>query len=76
MRFFFWPTGALSITGMVMALGIHTESTKLQVVAGYESGHTMVFVQSDPGAQFQRLYCAQSHTQPSLSRLVLGKERR
>ncbi|KAL9634189.1 MAG: hypothetical protein Q9204_003099 [Flavoplaca sp. TL-2023a] len=58
-------------TGMVMALGIHTESTKLQVVAGYESGHTMVFVQNDPGAQFQRLYCAQSHTQPSLSRLVL-----
>ncbi|KAL8756382.1 MAG: hypothetical protein Q9184_004523 [Pyrenodesmia sp. 2 TL-2023] len=35
------------------------------IVAGYESGHTMVFVQSDPGAQFQRLYCAQSHSQPS-----------
>ncbi|KAL8983087.1 MAG: hypothetical protein Q9205_002576 [Flavoplaca limonia] len=58
-------------TGMVMALGIHTESTKLQVIAGYESGHTMVFVQSDPGAQFQRLYCAQSHTQPILSMAIL-----
>lgn len=50
-----------------MALAIQAESTRLQVVAGYESGHTMVFVQNDPGAQFQRLYCAQSHSQPSLS---------
>ncbi|KAL8850020.1 MAG: hypothetical protein Q9221_005037 [Calogaya cf. arnoldii] len=53
-------------TGMVMALEIQTESTKLQVVAGYESGHTMVWVQNDPGAQFQRLYCAQPHSQPTL----------
>ncbi|KAL8807949.1 MAG: hypothetical protein Q9182_000415 [Xanthomendoza sp. 2 TL-2023] len=52
-------------TGMVMALDIQAESTRLQVVAGYESGHTMVFVQSDPGAQFQRLYCAQPHSQPT-----------
>ena len=50
-----------------MALDIQAESTRLQVVAGYESGHTMVFVQSDPGAQFQRLYSAQPHSQPSLS---------
>ncbi|KAL8765630.1 MAG: hypothetical protein Q9209_007362 [Squamulea sp. 1 TL-2023] len=55
---------------MVMALEIQTESTKLQVVAGFESGHTMVFVQSDPGAQFQRLYCAQPHTQPILSMAI------
>ncbi|KAL8939918.1 MAG: hypothetical protein Q9211_002522 [Gyalolechia sp. 1 TL-2023] len=54
-------------TGMVMAVAIQAESTKLQVVAGYESGHTMVFVQSDPGAQFQRLYSAQPHSQPVLS---------
>ncbi|KAL9002494.1 MAG: hypothetical protein Q9188_004575 [Gyalolechia gomerana] len=54
-------------TGMVMALAIQAASTKLQVVAGYESGHTMVFVQSDPGAQFQRLYAAQPHSQPVLS---------
>ncbi|KAL8731628.1 MAG: hypothetical protein Q9166_003316 [cf. Caloplaca sp. 2 TL-2023] len=53
-------------TGMVMALDLQAESTKLQVVAGYESGHTMVFVQGDPGAQFQRLYCSQPHSQPSL----------
>lgn len=57
-------------TGMVMALAIQAESSRVQVVAGYESGHTMVFVQSDPGAQFQRLYCAQPHSQPSLSRVL------
>ncbi|KAI4269736.1 MAG: hypothetical protein L6R38_007358 [Xanthoria sp. 2 TBL-2021] len=61
-------------TGMVMALEIQTESTKLQVVAGYESGHTMVFVQSDPGAQFQRLYCAQPHSQPILSMAILPSQ--
>ncbi|KAL8831094.1 MAG: hypothetical protein Q9170_005444 [Blastenia crenularia] len=58
-------------TGMVMALAIQAESTRLQVVAGYESGHTMVFVQSDPGAQFQRLYSAQPHSQPILSVRIL-----
>ncbi|KAL8712997.1 MAG: hypothetical protein Q9220_002857 [cf. Caloplaca sp. 1 TL-2023] len=58
-------------TGMVMALDIQALSTRLQVVAGYESGHTMVFVQNDPGAQFQRLYCAQPHSQPILSMATL-----
>ena len=50
-----------------MALNIQTESTRLQVVAGYESGHTMVFVQNDPGASFQKLYSAHSHSQSSAS---------
>ncbi|CAD6589509.1 MAG: ASTRA complex subunit [Alectoria sarmentosa] len=54
-------------TGMVMALNILAESTKIQVAAGYESGHTMVFVQNDPGAPFQKLYSANPHTQPVLS---------
>ncbi|KAL8970607.1 MAG: hypothetical protein Q9197_003728 [Variospora fuerteventurae] len=54
-------------TGMVMALAIQAESSRLQVAAGYESGHTMVFVQSDPGAQFQRLYSARPHSQPGSS---------
>lgn len=49
-----------------MALNILAETTKLQVVAGYESGHTMVFVQTDPGALFQNLYCARPHSQPGL----------
>ena len=34
------------------------------VTAGYESGHTMVFVQGDPGAPWQTAYVAQPHTQP------------
>ncbi|KAF6229232.1 hypothetical protein HO133_007348 [Letharia lupina] len=54
-------------TGMVMALNILAESTRIQVAAGYESGHTMVFVQNDPGAPFQKLYSANPHTQPVLS---------
>ena len=53
--------------GMVMALNILAESTKIQVAAGYESGHTMVFVQNDPGAPFQKLYSANPHTQPGQS---------
>ncbi|KAL8872765.1 MAG: hypothetical protein Q9174_001656 [Haloplaca sp. 1 TL-2023] len=61
-------------TGMVMALDIQAVSTKLQVIAGYESGHTMVFVQSDPGAQFQRLYSAQPHSQPILSVAILPSQ--
>ncbi|KAI4247801.1 MAG: hypothetical protein LQ352_006102, partial [Teloschistes flavicans] len=56
---------------MVMALKIQAESARLQVVAGYESGHTMVFVQSDPCAPFQRLYAAQTHSQPILSIAIL-----
>ena len=52
---------------MVMALGIVADTTQIQVAAGYESGHTMVFIQNDPGAQFQRLYCHRSHSQPVLS---------
>ena len=57
-------------TGMVMALCVLAGSTRLQVAAGYESGHTMVFVQTDPGAQFQRLYCARPHSQPVLSMAI------
>ncbi|KAI4170494.1 MAG: hypothetical protein LQ348_007097 [Seirophora lacunosa] len=66
-----WHFNSLPSTGMVMALAIQAESTRLQVAAGYESGHTMVFVQSDPGAQFQRLYCARPHSQPVLSMAIL-----
>jgi len=49
---------------MVMAINIIADTTRIQVAAGYESGHTMVCVQNDPGAAFQRLYSAQPHTQP------------
>ena len=57
-------------TGMVMALSILAESTRLQIAAGYESGHTMVYVQNDPGATFQRLYSARPHSQPVLSMAI------
>lgn len=50
--------------GMVMAIDLLANSTRIHVTAGYESGHTMVFVQTDPGAAFQKLYVAQPHTQP------------
>lgn len=56
-----------------MALDITADTTQIQVAAGYESGHTMVFVQNDPGAQFQRLYCHRPHTQPVLS-LSIGPD--
>ena len=57
----------LIFSGMVMALDIFAESAKLQVIAGYESGHTMVFLQTDPGALFQNLYCVRPHSQPGTS---------
>ena len=50
-----------------MALNILADTSQIQVAAGYESGHTMVFVQNDPSAAFQRLYCSRPHSQPILS---------
>ena len=47
-----------------MALSILAAATKVHVAAGYESGHTMVFVKADPKASFQRFYSAQPHSQP------------
>lgn len=58
--------------GMVMAIDLLANSTRIHVAAGYESGHTMVFVQTDPGAAFQKLYVAQSHTQPG--QIFLGPD--
>ena len=56
--------------GMVMALGIHTQGTRIQIAAGYESGHTAVFVQNDSGDFFQLLYTHRSHDQPVLSLFI------
>ena len=47
-----------------MAISILADTARVQVAAGYESGHTMVYIQNDPSAVFQKLYSAQSHTQP------------
>ena len=52
-----------------MTLGILADTTRIQVIAGFESGHTMVFVQADPGASFEKLYCAHPHRQPGQSLL-------
>ena len=47
-----------------MALSIHVGAEHLQVMAGYESGHTMVIVQAEPGGPWQTIYSAQPHSQP------------
>ena len=57
---------------MVMAMNVLADSTRVQVAAGYESGHTMVYVQNDPGATFEKLYCSQPHTQPG--QLIKSRE--
>ncbi|MCJ1404172.1 ASTRA complex subunit [Xylographa trunciseda] len=54
-------------TGMVMALAIHSQPSKLRLLAGYESGHTIVYGHSRPENKWQKLYSAQSHSQPVLS---------
>jgi WD40 repeat protein len=53
---------------MVMAVSIfhHPQTTHLTVIAGYESGHTVVSRLS-PTHSWQVLYTAQPHTQPILS---------
>ncbi|CZR63399.1 related to ASTRA-associated protein 1 [Phialocephala subalpina] len=53
--------------GMIMALSIfHSpQSSHLTVIAGYESGHTIVFQYSDNS--WQVLYKTQAHNQPVLS---------
>lgn len=47
-----------------MALAMLADTTRIQVAAGFESGHTMVFVQADPSASFEKLYCVKPHSQP------------
>ncbi|KFY89997.1 hypothetical protein V500_05359 [Pseudogymnoascus sp. VKM F-4518 (FW-2643)] len=53
-------------TGMVMAVSILYLSSRLTLVVGYESGHTMV-VQENPSIGWCRLYLSQPHSQPILS---------
>jgi ASTRA-associated protein 1 len=53
---------------MVMAISIfpHPKTTQLTVIAGYESGHTVVS-QLTSSQTWQVLYTTQAHTQPILS---------
>lgn len=60
-----------------MALVIHSSKANLRVIAGYESGHTIVFALNRaevkysaldrPTLKWQKLYSAQPHSQPVLS---------
>ncbi|MCJ1391341.1 ASTRA complex subunit [Xylographa bjoerkii] len=61
------PANKALKTGMVMALAIHSEKSKLRLLAGYESGHTIVYGQNLPEKKWQKLYSAQPHSQPILS---------
>ena len=61
------PASREITTGMVMALDIVAHGPKIQVAAGYESGHTAVFLRNDPGDSFQLLYAHGTHAQPVLS---------
>lgn len=54
---------------MVMSVAILYVSSRLTLVVGYESGHTMV-VQENPGIGWCRLYLSQPHSQPILSLAV------
>ncbi|MCJ1245444.1 ASTRA complex subunit [Trapelia coarctata] len=61
------PASKALKTGMVMAFSIHSSPTTLQVIAGYESGHTMVFALPPSSTSWQTLYTALPHSQPILS---------
>ncbi|KFY44930.1 hypothetical protein V495_03181 [Pseudogymnoascus sp. VKM F-4514 (FW-929)] len=63
------PGDKATNTGMVMSVAILYVSSRLTLVVGYESGHTMV-VQENPGIGWVRLYLSQPHSQPILSLAV------
>lgn len=50
---------------MALSIFYHPETENLTVVAGYESGHTLLFQYSDD--TWQSLYRTQAHSQPVLS---------
>ncbi|MCJ1416126.1 ASTRA complex subunit [Xylographa parallela] len=54
-------------TGMVMVLALHSQTCKLRLIAGYESGHTIVYGNNLPENKWRKLYSAQPHSQPILS---------
>ncbi|CCX33691.1 Similar to ASTRA-associated protein 1; acc. no. C9STX5 [Pyronema omphalodes CBS 100304] len=56
---------ATATTGMAMALQLSSINDALTLVAGYESGHVVVFRLRD--GNWEETYSAQSHSQPVLS---------
>ena len=63
------PTNPTQRGGMIMALSLFTHPTtaELTVIAGYESGHTIVSSLSPTTNTWKTKYTAHSHTQPILS---------
>lgn len=54
-------------TGMVMAIGLHSRNDRLLVLAGYESGHAVVWQQNSSTKHWQTVYVNKAHSQPVLS---------
>jgi len=54
-------------TGMIMAIGLCYERDNLTILAGYESGHAVVWRQHSPSKAWQIAYMSKLHTQPVLS---------
>ncbi|MCJ1318871.1 ASTRA complex subunit [Xylographa vitiligo] len=50
-----------------MALALRSTNSALRLLAGYESGHTIVYRHHPPENKWQKLYSAQPHSQPILS---------
>lgn len=51
---------------MVMSIDIHSELEKVQLICGYESGHTMVMRRANSASAWQIVYKSQSHSQPGV----------
>ena len=49
---------------MVMAVELLFENSHLQVIAGYESGHTVVFGWNEISDGWHILYSGRPHSQP------------
>ncbi|KAI9879123.1 MAG: ASTRA complex subunit [Pleopsidium flavum] len=73
-RRFTIPGDKSANTGMLMTVNISSEADKLRVIAGYESGHTIVFQRANPNSAWQKLYECQPHSQPILSLDVLPSQ--
>ncbi len=50
-----------------MTVSISSEAGKLRVIAGYESGHTIVFQKVNSKSAWQKVYKSQPHSQPGMS---------
>ena len=65
-----WISVADDYSGMVMAIHISSAAERLQVIAGYESGHTMVFERANSKSTWQTVYRCQPHSQPGTLSLI------